>query len=306
MKICLVTSADQKYTPLLQELLASIHAHPQAGRTFSGIGIIDAGLSPETRQELVAGGCLVADGIWPIPLSDKRINGREFLKACVSRPFIPQLFPGFDMYIWLDADTWVQDWVAIDLLIAGAAKSGLAVVPQVDRAYGKTMRLSWLGPMPFRPRSFYYSNARKAFDGKTARKLFPFPTINAGVFAMAVNAPHWVRWQELIKQALHRGNIFTAEQLTMGMMIYLEGFSAERLPSICNWLCDTKPLFDKVQQRFIEPFLPHQPLGILHLSGYDSMRADPSVLTDIQCLDGSVQNMSLRFRAMMDAGQKAA
>lgn len=299
MRVCLVTSADQKYTPLLRELLASIHAQPQAGRTFAGMGIIDAGLSPDTREELQAGGCLVADGIWPIPLSAKRIGGREFLKACVSRPFIPQLFPGFDVYVWLDADTWVQDWSAIDLLIKGAMKSGLAVVPQVDRAYGKTMRLGWLGPLPFRPRSFYYSNARKAFGGAVARKLFPFPTINAGVFAMAGNAPHWTRWQELIKQGLAnpRANIFTAEQLTMGMMIYLEGYSAERLPSLCNWLADTKPLFDTVQRRFIEPYLPHQPIGILHLSGYDSMRADKSVQTEIKCLDGTVQNMSLRFIA---------
>ena len=299
MKICLITSADQRYTPLLRELLASIHAHPQAGRTFAGIGIIDAGLAPETRRELQQGGCLVADGIWPVELSEKRIGGREFLKACVSRPFIPQLFPGFDMYIWLDADTWVQDWSAIDLLIAGAMKSGLAVVPQVDRAYGKTMRLGWLGPLPFRPRSFYYSNARKCFGGKIARKLFPFPTINAGVFAMRADAPHWGRWQDLIRQALSkpRANIFTAEQLTMGMLIYLEGYTAERLPSLCNWLADTKPLFDPVQGRFIEPYLPHQPIGIIHLSGYDSMRVDPGVTTDIKCLDGTVQPMSLRFLA---------
>lgn len=297
MKICLVTSADQKYTPLLRELLASIHAHQQAGRTFAGIGIIDAGLAPEMRQELVNGGCMVVDGIWPIPLSARRIGGREFLKACVSRPFIPQLFPGFDVYVWLDADTWVQDWAAIDLLIKGAVKSDLAVVPQVDRAYGKTMRLSWLGPIPFRPRSFYYSNARKAFDGKIARRLFPFPTINAGVFAMRGDAPHWQRWQELIKQALQKGNIFTAEQLTLGIMVYLEGYAAERLPAWCNWLCENKPLFDAAQGRFIEPYLPHQPIGILHLSGFDSMRADPHVLTDIKCLDGSVQTMSLRFIA---------
>ena len=159
------------------------------------------------------------------------------------------------------------------------------------------MRLSWLGPIPVRPRSFYYSNARKAFDGKTARRLFPFPTINAGVFAMRGDAPHWARWQELIKQALERGNIFTAEQLTLGMLIYLDGMPAERLPAVCNWLCDTKPLYDPVHKRFIEPYLPHLPIGILHLSGYDSMRVDKGVLTDIKFPDGSVHPMSLRFPA---------
>jgi len=293
-KTALITSADNRYYPLLRELLASVRRHPQS-TALAAIGIIDAGLTPEQRAALIKDGCTVVDGIWPIPLSKRRLAGRDFLKACVSRPFIPDLFPGFDTYIWLDADTWVQDWAAIDLLQAGANKSGLAVVPQVDRAYGKTMRLGWIGPFPFRPRSFYYSNARKAFDGKTARRLFPFPTINAGVFALSGNAPHWKRWQELIKQALKKGNVFTAEQLTMGMMIYLENYPAERLPSICNWLCDTKPIYDPAQKRFIEPYLPHQPLGILHLSGYDSMRVDKSVQTDIKCLDGTVHPMSLRY-----------
>ncbi|MBU6235323.1 MAG: glycosyl transferase family 8 [Alphaproteobacteria bacterium] len=294
MKTAIITSADSKYYPLLCELLASIKRHPQSADMT--IGIINAGLTDQQVETLKSQNHLVVDGIWPIPLSKRRLKGRDFLKACISRPFIPELFPSFDFYIWLDADTWVQDWSAIDLLLAGAKKTGLAVVPQVDRAYGKTMRISWFGPIPYRPRSFYYSNARKAFDFKTARLLFPYPTINAGVFAMAGNAPHWKRWQELIRKALKKGNVFTAEQLTMGMMIYLENYPAERLPAPCNWLCDTKPLYDPTQHRFIEPYLPHQPLGILHLSGYDSMRSDKSVLTDITFTDGTVHQMSLRYR----------
>lgn len=293
-RVAIITSADAKYYPLLGELLASIMRHTQA-RQLAAVGIIDAGLMPDQRKHLKDKGYTIADGLWPIELSPRRIKGREFLKACVSRPFIPQLFPGYDVYIWLDSDTWVQDWTAIDLLVAGALKTGLAVVPQVDRAYGKTMRLSWLGPVPFRPRSFYYSNARKAFDGETARRLFPFPTINAGVFAMHGEAPHWTRWQDLIREALQKGNIFTAEQLTLGIMIYLEGYPAERLPAICNWLCDTPPVYDPAHRRFIEPFLPHQPLGILHLTGLDSMRADKGVRTNIKLLDGTTQEMSLRY-----------
>ena len=295
-RVAIVTSADSKYFPLLSELLASIMRHPRA-RDLAAICIIDAGLTAEQNKTLLDKGYTVVNGIWPVELSEKRIAGREFLKACVSRPFIPQLFPGHDMYVWLDADTWVQDWGAIDLLLTGAQKSGLAVVPQVDRAYGKTMRISWIGPIPFRPRSFYYSNARKSFGGKMARQLFPFPTINAGVFAMAGNAPHWARWQELIKEALSkpRANIFTAEQLTMGIMVYIDKYPAERLPSVCNWLCDTKPIYDPGHKRFIEPFLPHQPLGILHLTGLDAMRADKGVTTDITFADGSVHPMSLRY-----------
>lgn len=295
MSVAIISSADDTYCPLLLELIASLKQHPQYRYVISSLGIINAGLSPDNIALLQQQGANVVDGIWPIPLSEKRLKGRTFLQACVSRPYIPTLFPGSELYIWLDADTWVQDWSAIDLLLQGAIKSGLAVVPQVDRAYGKAMRLGWIGSLPFRPRSFYYSNARKAFNGKIARALFPFPTVNAGVFAMRADAPHWNRWQTLIKQALVKGNVFTAEQLTMGMMIWLEGYKAERLPATCNWLAETKPLYDTAQNRFIEPFLPHQPIGIMHLSGYDSMRKDPTITTEIMNLDGSVQARSLRF-----------
>jgi hypothetical protein len=296
MRVAIVTSADAKYFPLLSELLASIMRHRQA-RDLAAICIIDAGLTAEQNKTLMDKGYTVANGIWPVELSDKRIAGREFLKACVSRPFIPALFPGHDVYVWMDADTWVQDWSAIDLLVAGAQKSGMAVVPQVDRAYGKTMRISWFGPIPYRPRSFYYSNARKSLGGKMARKLFPFPTINAGVFAMAGKAPHWARWQELIKQVLEkpRANIFTAEQLTMGVMAYVDQYPTERLPSVCNWLCDTTPMFDPSRRAFVEPNLPHQPIGILHLTGLDAMRADKSIVTDVLFTDGATHPMSLRY-----------
>jgi len=295
MRIALITSADDTYTPLLNELLASLRQHSLFRHVISKVGIINAGLSLETITALEAQGHVVVDGLWPIPVPESRIQGRTFLKACVSRPFIPELFPDYDCYIWLDADTWVQDWTAIDLLIRGAYQSGLAVIPQVDRAYGKSMRLGWAGPFPWRPRSFYYSNAKKAFDGKTARALFPHPTINAGVFAMMRTAPHWARWQELIKQALVRGNPFTAEQLTLGMLIWLERYPAEFLPATCNWLVENTPKFDMAQKRFTEPFLPHHPIGIMHLSGLDKMRIDPSETIEVTRLDGSKAMQSLRF-----------
>jgi hypothetical protein len=56
-------------------------------------------------------------------------------------------------------------------------------------------------------------------------------------------------------------------------------------------------MFDAVQRRFIEPNMPYQPLGILHLTGLDSMRVDKGVLTEIKFLDGSAHPMSLRYSA---------
>lgn len=299
-KILFVSGADNKYKPLLDELITSVQDclnHKKALGFAPHYGVINAGLLPEDIADLKSRGINVADGIWPSPEAEKRAKGKQFLKACVSRPFIPQLFPGYDLYIWMDADTWLQDFTAIDWLIKAASKKGLAATPQVDRNWGKSMRLKWLGPLPFKARSFYYSNAKIAFGGKIARQLFPFPTVNVGVFAMTGNAPQWLRWQGLIKQALQKGKVFTAEQLTMGIMIWLEHCNVEFLSATCNWLCENKPLWDEDKKMFVEPSIPHQPIGIMHLSGYDAMRLDPNIETNITTLNGKSISMSLRYKS---------
>ncbi|MCB1556806.1 MAG: glycosyl transferase family 8 [Alphaproteobacteria bacterium] len=278
---------------MLCEWLGSLRAFPET--RDAPVGIIDAGLTPAQIEHLKPLVTSIRPGLWPLPELEKKAGGKQFLQACVSRPFIPDLFPGHETYVWMDADTWLQTPEAVDLLLRGAQRKGLAVVPQTDRAYGKAMRLGWLGPFPFRPRSFYYSNARKAFDGKTARALFPYPALNAGVFALAGNAPHWARWQILIKKALKKGKIFTAEQLTLGMLVYLEGFEAEFLPAWCNWLCEHAPLWDEDRHLFVEPYLPHHPLSVIHLCGLDDVRRDRAILSPFQTVQGKQVTRSYRY-----------
>ena len=296
-KVCFVSGGDSKYFPMLLEWVHSIRFFPQSAAM--DIAIIDAGLTPEQIKILENGMAnKVVSPDWPGDLAHKRnLDGQDSLKACVSRPFIPQLFPGYDIYIWMDADTWVQSWFAVEWLIQGAEKNAIAICAQIDRAYSKKdMRLDWLGPFPWRPRSFYYSNGRKAFSGKLARQLFPFKTVNAGVFALKGTAPHWIRWQELIIKALRKGKIFTAEQLTLGIMIHLEKCKAEFLPAVCNWLCSTKPVWDSTQKIFVEPYIPHHPVGILHLSGIDAMRLDRTITSEFSTINGDKETVSLSYR----------
>lgn len=294
-KIAFITGADSNYFPMLAEWVHAIRNHPDNTLNEYALCILDTGLTDEQNTYMRDHADHVVKPDWPCDIPEHRIRGRNYLKSCVCRPFINQLFPDFDIYIWLDGDTWVQTWDAIDLLIRGAQKSGLAICPQADRAYGKAMRLKWLGPFPWKARSFYYSNARKAFDGKTARALFPYPALNAGVFALSGDAPHWQAWQDLIIKALKKGPVFTAEQLTLGMLVYLEGYSAEFLPAWCNWLCETTPSWDEKNNRFTEPYLPNTPISVMHLSGLDKMRLDRSLKIDFKTLDGTTTSRSPRY-----------
>jgi len=288
-----VSGCDSNYFPILLEWLYSIRSFKQS-EDFD-ICILDAGLKPEQIDILRPLVNAIVNPDWPDKIARHKLKG-EYLKACVCRPFIPKMFPGYETYIWMDADTWLQDWRAIDLYLEGANRGKLAITVQADRCYKKQIRVKWLGALPLKIRGFYYSNALKAFGLKTAKKLLPYQVLNAGAFALAGDAPHWARWQELVVTALKKGKVFTAEQLTLGMLTYLEEHPVEILPAWAQWLCEFTPYWDAENERFVETFLPHEPLGIVHLSGLDAIRLDRSIQTEFQTLQGGTIKKSFRYQ----------
>ena len=259
------------------------------------ICILDAGLTPQQIKRLKPHVAKIINPDWPPGVPAHKIKDKEYLKGCICRPFIPDMFPGYDTYIWMDADTWVQDWRAIDLYIKGAQNGKLTITTQTDRCYKRQIRVKWLGSLPLKIRGFYYSNALKAFGSKTAQELLKYLVLNAGAFSLPDDAPHWKRWQELAVKATQKGKVFTAEQLTLGMMVYLEDFPVEILPARTQWLCEFAPHWNKETQNFVEPFLPNEKIGIVHLSGLDAIRLDRSIQSDFQTLDGKTITHSYRY-----------
>lgn len=292
-KNVIISGCDANYFPMLLEWLHSVRRFNQSVKF--DICILDAGLKPEQVERLMPHATAIFKPDWPVKVPARKIKG-EYLKACVCRPFLPEMFPGYETYIWMDADTWVQDWRTIDLFLAGASKGKIAVTAQVDRAYPKGgARVKWLGRWPWKVRGFYFSNARKAYGFKTAKDLLSYHVLLAGMFALRADAPHWARWQELVKGAMKTGKLFTAEQLCLGKMCYQEGFGYEILPAYTHWLCEFKPLWDEKKNMFVEPFIPHEPIGVLHVSGFDKMRLDRAERTDFKTLQGGEISYTYRY-----------
>lgn len=292
-KTTFVSSADSNYFPLLLEWVHSIRRFDQS--KGMDICILNAGLKPEECERLKQQGCIVKDAEWPCDLPAYKIRGREYLKSCICRPFIPEYFPDYDTYFWMDADTWVQKWDAVETFIKGAQKGSITLTAQSDRAYPRQIRIKWLGRIPLKLRGFYVSNAKKSFGFNISKKLYAEHVLLAGAFALRKDAPHWKRWQELLLQALKNGKIFTAEQLSLGVLCYLENYPREILPGYMHWLCEFKPHWNSQKKLFIEPSLPHEEIGILHISGWDEMRLNRNVKTEFKTLDGGIETMSYRY-----------
>src|SRR5262249_20785267 len=148
---------------------------------------------------------------------DLDFPGREQLKdgykALTARPFLPRYFPGFDLYLWIDGDCWIQQGDAIALYLAAARGGALAVAPEIHRSR-RAYRVAWPEFSAVNGAAF-----EACFDKATADRLVRYPLINAGVFALEVDAPHWRGWAELLREALQRSTNMT-DQIALNVLVY--------------------------------------------------------------------------------------
>lgn len=287
-----ITGGDSKYFPLIEDLVASLRGFRDESRL--GVYVMDAGLEPAQCEHLATRyGARVLNVGWHFDVSAAKVRGREHLKVQIARTFLDEYVPDADLLAWIDADAWVQDIAALDLAFEAAALGRLGIVSQTSRYSDRAMSLRW-GMFGYaQVRSILYKNARRAGLGeKQARVLGDRPTLNSGVFALARGAPHWNAWRARQKEVLRRGRIFTSDQLSLGLAVYVDGMPVELLPETCNymgpWTCTAD------ETTLVEGYLPNRPVGIVHMAGHDEMRRDLSIGVPIRTLDGRTINRSLR------------
>ena len=294
-RLLIVSGADSAYFSLLRDTVRSVLAqHPDAA-----IGILDVGLDPEQRAWLARHVAHLVHPGWDIDFPGRE-RTPEARKAQFARPFLPTHFPGYETYLWIDADAWLQDWRAVELYAGAAAGGRLAITPEIDRAYKRHYK---------RPKLFgttlAWKNFRTAFGWRAADRLGRNPMVNCGVFALRGDAPHWAAWARLIAQAAQRTRFFFVEQTALNYAIFAEHLPVDFLPAYCNWMPgDAAPAFDAARGRFVEPYTPHEVIGVMHLAGPDQKTR----IFRLNRLDGGTVETSLRYgesRALCDASMMA-
>jgi hypothetical protein len=256
MRILVVTSADEAFMPLLSGLVGSLQQWKT--RAFDDLACFDLGLAPKSRQWIEGFATHVVEPGWDLPVNEKLRQEQPELRALTVRPFLPRYFPGYDVYLWIDADAWVQERFALEWLLAAASTGRLAAVPQVHHAYLQTERnFNWR-----------IRHMQACFGQEAGRRLLWDSYFNAGVFALHADAPHWALWAKWFSLGLEatRGKL-CCDQTALNQAIWMEQLPVTPLPALCNWLCHLAlPRFDVARRKFCEPIAPGHPIGILHLS----------------------------------------
>ncbi|MCW9035026.1 MAG: hypothetical protein OQJ97_12465 [Rhodospirillales bacterium] len=270
-KVTIVVSADANYFDILKGLILSIKDKPEAKDVH--ISLLDVGLAPEHLEWAKDYVENIEQAQW-----DFEFPGRDkvpgHFRALLARPFFPRYFPGYDIYIQIDSDAWVQEWSVIEMYIAAAEKGKLAITPQIDRSHFTYYK---------RPKFYHKTQNHRCFrwsyGWKTADRLARNVICNAGVFALRGDAPHWKLWEMAMQRGLTRKTLLRrasfpdlrfklVEQTALNYVIYGDKAPTAFMPSYCNWMCGlTVPKIDPRTGKVVDPNEPHHPLGVIHFDG---------------------------------------
>ena len=299
-KNAIVSLADSNYFPLLEELIDSIKRFKES-ETIA-ICVLDAGLTNDQKEVLLKKVDNLVSAEWDIEVPEYKVKGKEWLKSQVSRAFLPNYFPNYEKYLWIDCDAWVNDWNCIELYFKACDKGKLGITQTIGPGYKITSKVTWLLGKLAIIKSQNFKHAVKSKIGyEKARKLAFAPHINIGVFSLEKTSKVWESWQNNLSKTLKAGNIFGSEGLAINMSVYIDELETEFLPLNCNWIASNLlPKYNEKQNTFVEQYLPNYKIGIMHLAagiwkdGKD-MRVNKNVQIEIENLNDKKIFKSLRY-----------
>ena len=296
----IVSLADANYFDLLNELVNSILQFKESDDV--DICILDAGLTDEQKTTLSKKVKQIKKAEWDIKVPGYKIGKKEWLKSQVSRAFLPKYFPGYKKYLWIDCDAWVNDWNSVELYFKACENGKLGITQTLGPGYKIMSKVKWLFGKLAIVKSQNFKHALSSnIDISKSRKLAFATHINIGVFSLQKNSPCWEVWQKNLRQTLKSGKIFGSEGLAINLSVYIDEVDTEFLPLNCNWIASNLlPKYDSIQKTFVEPYLPNNKIGIMHLAAgiwknNIDMRLDKNVKIDIYNLQDKKETKSLRF-----------
>ena len=296
----IVSLADEKYFNLLEELIDSIKSFPESNNI--AICVLDAGLNQDQINKIKNKVDEIKKAEWDIEVSSLKVKGKEWLKSQVSRAFLPKYFSSYKKYLWIDCDAWVNDWSSIELYFKACDNGKLGITQSIGPGYRILSKVKWLfGKLAIiKSQNFKHAVSSK-INMQKARKIAFAPHVNIGVFSLEKSSSVWGVWQNNLKETLKHGRIFGSEGLAINLSVYVDNVDTEFLPLGCNWIAShILPKFDESKKEFVEPYLPNNKIGIMHLAagiwkeGKD-MRLDKSIKVEIKSLKDETLSKSLRF-----------
>ncbi len=282
MNALLVTSANHVFFDLVIEAIASVRDLGSLGGLE--IAILDIGLHDWQVAALSSEVQHIVKPGWAIDFPGQA-TASPVLRSQIARPFLPDLFPGYEMFLWMDADVWIQDALALPLYCEAAAGGDLAITPEIHRYYASLYQ----DPRKVRPCEYQIYSLGWGTDA--ADQMIQSPLVNTGMFALRRDSKVWSNWGQTLAMLLSRTTDFYTEQTALNGAILSGHVSFVPLPAYCNWLCHHAiPVFDPTTGDWLEPGFPRQKIAVIHMTGPTKFQS-----MDVQTTDRRTFRRSLRY-----------
>ena len=241
-------------------MLASIE--PCLAQPGVSLACFDIGLEPADKAWLESMGATVA-----VPGTHLGVDAAQHgpaLRSFLARPFLPSYFPGYDIYVWIDSDVWLQDCSVFNQYVAGAMRHGMAITHEREASYR------------FQPWLFGWTTKHfiLGYGMGTTAYLLTRQHLNAGFFAIHADAPHWRAWAVRYEAAIKRsGQLVPHDQFALNHALYAPAGKSGKLDACLleprnNWICERGvPMWNDELGLFCEPRAPFRPIGAMHLAG---------------------------------------
>lgn len=255
-KAIVVTGCDAAHYELATDLLASLR--DACGEAVT-IGFIHVGDVPVPSAIET-----VADHLFHVSddrfLSDQRRGFRLAYLGIKAR--LPEFFPGYEVYIWLDGDTWVQNAAGLGQIVESAQYADICMHPERDPNY----------TIQDHSRVYLRYVYELLYGPDEANRYVDHASINSGVFAAKATSPLWRLWQEALEdvraRAGDRADIHFSDQIPLHRLVVSGQLTLAPLRAVNNWLTMLSlPAVNFERKRLLAPTYPFEEINIIHLIG---------------------------------------
>lgn len=256
-KTIVITGSDRGYFPLVEDLAASLRAVHGEGCDFGFIRFDDSPLPPG----ISAPADHVFDGSEGYAAFRKEQG--FYVAATGIKARLPDAFPGYETYCWIDADCWIQTRETVEKLVVTAAQFPLSIHPEYDVHYR-------FHPTPGdRSRLIYRRVYGSDSDAEHPLRL---PMLNTGVYGMRAGSPIWKMWADELARNKRRFDAgeatFLCDQIPLHRLVYTNNIKYFPLRATDNWqLYACRPGIDRQRRVLTVPTPPYEPIGVVHLAG---------------------------------------
>lgn len=255
---CIVLSFDSCFFYQAKECIKTIREHCSIDADICALPI---GGSEAELAWLDSQGVKVQEDLSALP---KCGDIPEYGYSQICRPFLREVFPGYDIYMWVDSDIRFVTKEAFDIYFSAALlpSNPIVICQEVDSSY-------CIVSSPHNVYSYHEmknNRIKEVYGEEAGRRMHYYYNFNSGIWALHAESSFWELFQGKLLFALKHPFNHMREQDAMNMAIIDWPNPAFVLPATMNWLCAVSmPKLDEGAGRFVRPQYPYEPISVLHL-----------------------------------------